>query len=73
MTQGQNAASSAMVMGPRDLGWDGMQFLAKLLGGGEGEEGMGRRGGGGGKRVFSSSPPRRDVFPINNCEVPNEI
>jgi len=48
MTQGQNAASSAMVMGPGDLGWDGMQFLAKLLGGGEGEEGTGRRGGGGG-------------------------
>lgn len=73
MTQGQNAASSAMVMGPGDLGWDGMQLLAKLPGGGEGEEGTGRRGGGGGKRVFSSSPPRRDVFPINNCEVPNEI
>lgn len=42
MTQGQNAASSAMVMGPWDLGWDGMQFLAKLLGGGEGEEEEGR-------------------------------
>ena len=59
--------------GPRGpgMGWNAVPGQAAGRRGGE--EGTGRRGGGGGKRVFSSSPPGRDVFPINNCEVPNEI
>lgn len=50
-----------MVMGPGDLGWDGMQFLAKLPGGGEG-----RRGQGGGEeeegRECSLPPLLEEMF-----------
>lgn len=51
--------------GPRDLGWDGMQLPAKPLGD--------RGGGGGGERPSSFPSGRKDVFPVNNCKVSNEI